>query len=341
MEFTFFDIMKTLNTYIAPSGHEHEMLKFIKKEIEKYCDEASFDPMGNLIVRIGTKKGERVMFSAHSDTLGFIAYAIDDKGFVRVSSLGGQNLRTVMGYHVRFSNGTEGVLFYESPDGYNNLQKCYIDIGVSSKEEAEKMISIGSVCSIVGDVYLMGKNKDYIVSPFLDDRIACAIQMIAIKELWEEKAELKNEVYFVFSVQEEVGLRGAGPAAFNIDPVYGIAIDVTSVSDMPESGHLSQKIGDGACIKLMDGSVYCNEGLVRYLRKTAADYKIKTQSEILFAGGTDAGAIQRTRGGVYCGGISIPTRYIHSPIETASISDCTEIVKLIKASVKEGFQILN
>lgn len=339
MDFNVYDIMKELNTYVSPSGHERKQLKFVKEAVAPYCDDLYFDALGNLIAVVGRNKGEKVMYSAHADTIGFIAYAFDDKGFVKVSNLGGINIKTVAGCRVRFENGIDGILYYEMGEGATTLQTCYVDIGATSKEEAERMINIGSACSVVGDIFLMGENKDMIAGPFLDDRIAVAIQMIAIKELYEEKATLKNEVYFVFSVQEELGIRGSGTAAYGIAPKYGVAIDVCTVSDTPKSGHLSQKLGGGACIKIMDASVFCHESMVAFLRKTAEDNGIKWQSEILFAGGTDAGAIHKARGGVYTGAISIPTRYIHSPNEAALISDCREIINLVKASVKTGFSV--
>ena len=339
MDFNVYDIMTTLNTFVSPSGHERKALKWVRETVTNYCDETYFDTLGNLICVVGKDKGEKVMYSAHADTIGFIAYAFDDKGFVKVSNLGGINIKTVAGCRVRFENGVDGILFYEMTEGATTLQNCYVDIGATSKEEAEKMIGIGSACSVVGDIFLMGENKDMIAGPFLDDRIAVAIQMMAIKELYEEKAELKNEVYFVFSVQEELGIRGAGTAAYAIDPKYGVAIDVTLVSDVPKSGKLSQKLGGGACIKIMDASVFCHESMVAFLRKIADENSIKWQSEIIFAGGTDAGAIHKVRGGVYTGAISIPTRYIHSPNEAALISDCREIIDLVKASVKTGFSV--
>lgn len=330
------DLLKNLNEYVSPSGHEHNLLNFVKSVIQNYCDESYFDPIGNLIVRIGTECGDRVMFSTHADTIGFIVYAADDKGFLRVSNLGYIDLISTIGRHVRFENGVDGVFTCEK-DGNKKITTCYVDIGASTKEEALAMVSVGDTCSVVGDVYTFGKNSSFISAPFLDNRIAVASQILAIKKLYENKFDLKNEIYFVFSVQEELGLRGAGPAAYSINPKYGISCDVTSVSDTPESGNLFQKLGNGACIKLMDASVYCNDRMVSFLRTVSEDNKIKSQSEILFAGGTDAGKIQQSRGSMFVGGISIPTRYIHSPSEVAYIDDCISVIDLIVSSCKTGF----
>ncbi|MDF2685715.1 MAG: endoglucanase, partial [Clostridia bacterium] len=205
-----------LNTYIAPSGNEREMLEYVKNEIDKFTDDAYFDPMGNLITVIGKGKGEKVMFSSHSDTIGFIAYYIDDKGFIRVNNLGGLNLKTITGRKVSFVNGVNGLLFYETDSTEQVIKNYFVDIGVSSREEAEKLVPIGTAGSVVSDVYLIGNSQNQkLVSPFLDDRIAVAIQMELIERIYNEKIELKNEFYMVFSVQEEVGIRGAKTAAYS------------------------------------------------------------------------------------------------------------------------------
>lgn len=179
------------------------------------------------------------------------------------------------------------------------------------------------------------------MSPFLDDRIAVAVQIEAVKKLAEEKTELKNEVYFVFSVQEELGIRGARTAAYGISPDYGIAIDVTGTGDTPKNEDLCMKLGAGAAIKIKDASVVCHKDMVDFLVNTAEKYSVKYQYDILPYGGTDAGAIHTTKYGVYTGGISIATRYIHMPTESVSVNDCKCCVDLICAAIKEGFSFGN
>lgn len=338
MKDILFNTMKALNGFVSPSAHEREELEYIKNELIPYVGEENiyFDAMGNLITVIGKGCGEKVMFSSHADTIGFVAYFIDDKGFVKVTTLGGINSQTVRGRQVRFENGVNGLLCFESGD--LNMRNAYIDIGASSKEEAEKLVSLGMAASVVGDVFVMGTEEDpRIASPFLDDRIACAIQMEAIKRLAKMKIKLCNEVYFVFSVQEEVGLRGATTAAFGIDPVYGIALDVTGAADTPKCDPMNMVLGGGACVKYMDGSVICSPKMVEFMNKVAEDANIKHQSEILLYGGTDAGAMQRTRAGVYAGGISIATRYIHTPTEEVSVKDCEACIDLVVELCKTGF----
>ena len=338
MKDSIFNTMKALNGFVSPSAHEREELEYVKKEITPFVGENNicFDKMGNLIAVLGRGKGEKAMFSAHSDTIGFVAYFIDDKGFVKVSPLGGINTQTLRGRQVRFTNGVNGLLFFETGD--QNMRTAYVDIGAATKEEAEKLVSLGMAASVVGEVFKMGGESDpRIVSPFLDDRIAVAIQIEAIKKLSECADELKNEVYFVFSVQEEVGLRGATTAAFGIEPVYGVALDVTGAADTPKCDPMNMKLGEGACIKYMDGSVICSPKMTEFMNATAEKAGIKHQTEILLYGGTDAAAIQRSRAGAYAGGISIATRYIHTPTEEASLADCVSCVELIVALCKEGF----
>ena len=330
-------IIEKLNTFISPSGNEKEILKYVYNEIKDYCDDLSYDAMGNLITVIGKGKGEKVMFSAHADTIGFISYFADDKGFLKISPLGGINMRTFVGRRIKFVNGIEGALCYETETKEQEMKYCFVDIGAENKHGAEKMVPIGTAGSIVGDVVVFGKDKDYLMSPFLDNRISVAIQILLIKKLYEEKVDLKNEIYFVFSVQEEIGLRGARTSSYAINPKYGLAIDVTLVSDTPKSGFLPMKINEGACIKVMDASIYCHDSMVKFLTNVAKEKGIKHQMEVLYAGGTDAGQIHLAKEGAISGGISIPTRYIHTPVETVSIKDCEDVLNLSYEAVKTGF----
>ncbi len=338
MKDILFNTMKALNGFVSPSAHEREELEYVKNELTPYVGEENihFDTMGNLIAVIGKGSGEKVMFSSHADTIGFVAYFIDDKGFVKVSPVGGINTQTLRGRQVRFTNGVNGLLCFEGGD--LNMRSAYVDIGAASKEDAEKLVSVGTAASVVGEVFMTGTQEDpRIVSPFLDDRIAVAIQMEALKRLAKMKIKLANEIYFVFSVQEEVGLRGSTTAAFGIDPVYGIALDVTGAADTPKCDPMNMVLGGGACIKYMDGSVICAPKMVEFMNKVADENNIKHQSEILLYGGTDAGAMQRTRAGVFAGGISIATRYIHTPTEEVSVKDCEACIDLVVELCKTGF----
>jgi len=202
----------------------------------------------------------------------------------------------------------------------------YIDIGARSREEALKMVNIGDVACFVGDAVLQG---DTVISKALDNRSGCAVVVKAIKEL----KKTDNEIYFVFTVQEEVGLRGAKTAAFSIKPDIAIAVDVTMTGDTPESHPMEVKCGGGPAIKVKDRSVICHPEVRKLLEESAKRNNIPYQLEILEAGGSDPGSIHLTAGGIPSGAISIPVRYVHSPVETASMSDINNAVKLLVEAI--------
>ena len=200
-----------------------------------------------------------------------------------------------------------------------------IDIGAANADEASKLVRVGDPAVYDTPTYPAGGR---VVSPYLDDRIACLVLLMAMEQL--EKTD--NDLYFVFSVQEEVGTRGAKTAAWAIDPDYGIAVDVTGVDDEPGSKHMANSLcGKGAAVKVMDRSVISTPALVEKLMALAAEKGIPAQRDVLQFGGTDAGPIQATRGGVYAGGISIPCRYVHTPTEMADLDDVRACADLVRA----------
>ncbi len=323
------DMMKVLTRLagaFGPSGCEGEISRVIEELARPCVDEIARDVMGNLICH---KKGSgpKVMFSAHMDSIGLAATHIDDKGFVRVGALGGVSPRDVLRTPVRFRNGVCGMV---SADAGANMEKpavsdLFIDIGASCREEAERLVQVGDAA--VFDTPTRGA-ADRVISPYLDDRIACLALLMAMEQL----EETENDLYFVFSVQEEVGCRGAKTAAWAVDPDYGIAMDVTASDDVPGSKHLfSSRVGGGAAVKVMDRSVICPPALVEGLMDLGAEKGIPVQRDVLTAGGTDAGPIQATRNGVYAGGISIPCRYVHTPAELADLGDVRACAALAAA----------
>ena len=305
------------------SGNEQKIRDYISKEMKKCCDEIFVDAMGNLIAH---KKGggKRIMFAAHTDEIGIIVTDIDDKGFIRFSAVGGLNTRNLVNLRVRFANSVEGVIGAqeEAFKGKPSLSKLYVDIGAADKKEAEKKISIGDTAAFVGDFVKCGNN---IVSKALDNRAGCAVIMQAAGMI--EKSV--NDLYFVFTVQEEVGLRGAKTAAFDIEPDIAVAVDVTDTGDTPDAPTMAVELGKGAAIKVMDRSIMCDADVRTKMIETAKKNKIPYQLEVMTQGGTDAGAIHLTRAGIKTGGVSVPTRYIHSPSEMANLKDMEDCVKLI------------
>lgn len=331
------DMMKTLTELVGafgPSGCEKEVSQVIERLAAPYVDEISRDAMGNLICH---KKGDgpRVMFSAHMDSIGLVATHIDDKGFVRVGALGGVSPKEVLYTPVRFQNGVRGLVCAPEDADMAKLKvsDLLVDIGAADEAEAKKLVQVGDAA-----VYDAAPRAaaGRVISLYLDNRVSCLVLLLAMERL--EKAD--NDLYFVFSAQEEVGCRGAKTAAWAIDPDYGIAVDVTGADDEPGSKHTASALcGKGAAVKVMDRSVICTPALVDRLMALGAEKGIPVQRDVLQMGGTDAGPIQATRAGVYTGGISIPCRYTHTPTELVDLGDvcaCAELAAAFAASRLDG-----
>ena len=323
------DMMKTLaelTSAFGPSGCENEISKVIERLAKPYADEISRDVMGNLICR---KKGSgpKVMFSAHMDSIGLVATHVDEKGFVHVGAIGGVSPSRVRFVPVKFQNGTKGLVCADggvTPDKLKMSDLC-IDVGAADGEEAKKLVQVGDIAVYDGEVRSAAGRA---ISPYMDDRIACLVLLMVMEQL----GETDNDLYFVFSTQEEVGCRGAKTAAWAIDPDYGIAVDVCGTDDMPGSKHeVSAVCGKGAAVNVMDRSVICHPRMVDTLLTLAREKGIPVQKSVSRMGGTDAGPIHQTRAGVYTGGISIPCRYVHTPTELVDLGDVRACADLAAA----------
>jgi len=326
-----FDLIKKLSGSFGVSGNEEEIREVIRSEIQGKVDKIEVDALGNLI---GVKKGKgkKIMVAAHMDEIGVMATYIDEKGFIRFSNIGWVSPYYALAQKVRFKNGTVGSVFYEEKlEDMKDLKlsKMYIDIGAKSREEAEKRVRIGDVACFVGEAVMQDGGN--IVSKALDDRSGCAVLVKAIESL----AGTENEVYFVFTVQEELGLRGARTSAYRINPDIAIALDVTSTGDTPESMPMEVKCGKGPAIKIKDSSIICHPEVRRLMEDCAKKLCIPYQLEVLERGGSDPGAIHITAGGIPSGAISIPCRYVHSPVETVNINDLEDAVKLLNECIRD------
>lgn len=326
-----YESYKKVAAAFGPSGRETKAVEVAKEMVMPYADEVSVDVMGNLIAR---KKGtgKKIMVSAHIDSIGLVATYIDEKGFVRFGSVGGLSRIDLVSQMVVFENGTKGVVYYDENVKVSEItiSSMYVDIGAKNREEAEKCVSVGDFA--VFETLSFAQN-DIIAGNYMDNRISCVVLIEAMKLM--EKTN--NDVYFVFSVQEEVGLRGAFAASYNISPEIGIAVDVTDTGDVPEKkDKMAVDLGKGTAIKYMDSSVICSPVVTKALETAAIEANIPYQKEVLRFGGTDTAAMQRAKGGAVVGAISIPTRYIHSASEMVSVSDVENSVKLLaKALVME------
>lgn len=324
------EILEELCAAYGPSGDEGEIREKIAELARPFADEVSTDTLGSLIVhRKGP--GPRVMFTAHMDSIGFIVTHIEKGGFLRVGKLGGIAPKEAAYAPVRFKHGVRGVFVPEEKADFGKLKldECYVDIGADSEDEAKKLARVGDTCVYDLPLRLQGGR---VTGPYLDDRIACAVLLCAL-----ERAERPScDLYMAFTVQEEVGLRGAKTAAWQVDPETGIAVDVTDVDDTPGSEKSgTARLGKGAAVKVMDSSVLCHPDVVAKLEELARREGIPVQRDILRGGGTDAGAIHTARNGVRTGGISVPCRYIHTPAETASLADAEACIRLAVAFVQQ------
>ena len=322
------ELIQKLVETVGPSGHEQAVRDVIRGEIEKSVDEIRVDALGNLIAikhATGPAEGRplRLMFSAHMDEIGVIATHIDEKGFVRFTSVGGVAPHTCIGGRVQFLNGARGLIYMDMPEDRNRvptLQNLYIDLGATSREDCP--VRVGDQAIFDRPFLDLGGR---LVSKAMDDRISCAVMIQAIKEI----KTTPHEVYFVFSTQEEVGTRGAQTAAYGVDPDLGLSVDVTGTGDAPRSGHMEVGLGKGSAIKVRDGGMLSDPRVVRWMVDTAEKAGLPYQLEVLEGGTTDARAIQLARAGVPVGCLSIPTRYIHSPSEMVDYNDVLNSVKLL------------
>lgn len=320
-------LLRTLLAAYGPSGCEEDIRALIEQEAAPYADDCTVDALGNLIVH-KQGVGPKVMFSAHMDSIGMMVTHIDEKGFLRFRQVGGLGPADICQAPVRFRNGTSGVISVNEDklEKQFKLSDLFIDIGAASREEAERLVKVGDVAVYATPFLEAGGGA--VISPYLDNRSGCFVLLEALKGL--ESPE--NDLYFVFSVQEEVGTRGAKTAAWSIAPDYGIAVDVTGPDDVPGAVHDgSAALGKGAAIKVMDNSVICAPALVEGLHKIAAEAGIAVQDDILQCGGTDAGSMLVARGGVVTGGISVPCRYTHAPTEMAAQNDIEACIALVQA----------
>lgn len=319
-------------------GHEQRIREKIIAEVTPLVDELRTDAMGNIIaIKKGTQN-KKLLIAAHMDEISFMVTHIDDEGFVRFHPLGGFDPKTLTAQRV-IIHGKEDIIGVmgtkpihvmkpEERKTMPEISDFFIDTG-RTKEELNNLIGIGDTITRRSELLELG---DCINSKSIDNRISVYILIETLKELKGKKVDY--DTYAVFTVQEEVGLRGATAAASGVNPDFGINLDVTMAYDMP-SAQAQEKVsslGKGAAIKVLDGATICDYRMVRFMKEVATEEKIPFQLEILPAGGTDTAAIQRYgQGGSISGGISIPCRYLHQHIEMANKKDIRDCIDLLKA----------
>lgn len=322
-----FEMLKKLLAPIGPSGLEAPVAAVIREEIEKYVDTVEVDALGNLIAtRLGKAENPRkVMLSAHMDHIGYIVTGVEKEGFLRVTNVGGIGINNSYNRHVVFPNGVHGVVVAEPVTGQPALKNLFVDIGAADREDALKMVSLGDVCVYANDCFRLGEHR--VSAPAMDDRCACALLVRLLQTL----GETQDTVIAVFSVQEEVGCRGAKVASFAKAPDAAIALDVTGWGDTPGVTQPDIRLGEGIAVKVMDRASISSPELREALMAAGEKAGVRTQREVLPYGGTDAGAMQTSRGGIPVCTISIPCRYVHSACEVIDLRDMDAGLKLLQA----------
>ncbi len=323
-------------------GFEHRIRDFVKTEITPLVDKVEVDSMGNLIAIRKGKSDKRIMVAAHLDEIAFITTHIDDDGFLRFHTLGGFDPKTLTAQRVIVHGkkdlvGVMGakpihVMTAEERTKMPKISDYFIDLGMQ-KEEVEKYVYVGAPITRERELIEMGSCVN---SKSLDNRVSVYILIETLKALKDK--EVPYDIYAVFTVQEEIGLRGAINSAGHINPNFGIGLDVTIAYDMPgaQSHEKITSLGKGAAIKIMDGSTVCDTRMVGFMQDVATRHNIPWQPEILPAGGTDTAGLQRYgKDGSIAGAISIPTRNLHQVIEMANKKDIGSCTKLLTKCLSE------
>lgn len=328
-------LLEELCALDGPSGCEDRVRDYIREKGVSFADEVLEDPVGNLmLLRRGREHREKpVMLCAHMDEVGVIVKRITDEGMVKFGFVGGVDPRVVIGRRIRFTNGVKGVVGIKAvhlttPSERETMPKTkdlYIDIGASGKSQAEKRLSPGDYGTFDAESRRFGDGL--FKAKAIDDRIGCAVLLTLLRE------EPPVDTWFCFTVQEEVGLRGAATAGFRIDPDICLVVEGTTAADLAEAPGQKQvcRLRGGAVLPFMDNRTIYDRELFELLRGLADEKGIRWQTKHRIAGGTDAGRIHKLRTGVRTVGVAAPVRYIHSPVSVAAIEDMEGVLAISRA----------
>lgn len=336
------DLLNKIATTPGAPGFEKRIRDLVIEEVKPLVDELEFDNMGNVYaIKRGTGS-KKVMVGAHMDEIGFIVTHIDDNGFIRFHTLGGFDPKTLTAQRVIIHGKKDiiGVMASKpihvmTPEERNKVAKTtdyFIDTGMKA-EEVKELVAIGDSITREREFIEMG---DCVNGKSLDNRLAVFILIETLKKL--KGKEIPYDLYGVFTVQEEVGIRGANVSSLRVKPDFGFGLDTTIAFDLPGAAahEMITKLGEGTAIKIMDASTICDYRMVEFMKNTADKHKIKWQPEILTAGGTDTAGIQRmTEGGSIAGAVSIPTRHLHQVIEMAHKEDIQGSIDLLCACIQD------
>lgn len=332
-------MLETLCNAFGVSGFENEVSDIIYNKAQKLCDKIEKDSMGNIICY---KKGyknhhNKIMLTSHMDEVGFIISGVTEEGYLRFKTVGGIDDRILQSQRVIIGknkiNGVIGAkpahLIKKDDNGVVKSDDLYIDIGAKNAKDAKKYVKLGDY-AVFNSIYReFGNNR--IKAKALDDRIGCYVLLRLMK------LQYPNDIYFCFTVQEEVGCRGAKIASYTVNPNYAIVVEGTTCSDVPgtdETG-FSTHMGYGPAISILDGGSYSSKDMIKTMYETAKSNNIKVQFKQTTMGGNDAAVINVTQSGVKTGVLSVPCRYIHSPSSVADKKDIESCFNLLKKLLSE------
>ncbi len=332
-------MLKKLTEAFGVSGFENEVRDIIYEEIKDFCDSVKIDSMGNLCAYKSAKDGKnnpaKILLSAHMDEVGFIVTDITEDGYLKFASVGGIEAKLMLSQRVRI-NGIKGVIALkavhlstaEEREKIVKENQLYIDIGAKDKKSAEKLVRKGDYAIFDSDYVEFG---DYVKAKALDDRVGCAAAIEVLKKDWNV------DIYCNFTVQEELGLRGVRPATKGINPDFALVLEGTVCNDLygvPKHLRVT-KSGGGPAISILDSASKADAGLIKLLEESAKKHNVPYQYKAETAGGNDAGAICITDGGVRTASVSVPCKYIHSPVSVMNKTDFENYKKLIFAFLED------
>lgn len=340
-------LLSELCLEFGPTGSEEYVAKVIKKKLGD--TEYTVDRLGNIIVHIPNEGAPKLMVSAHMDEVGFIINEITEDGYLKFDTLGGIDPRVMCGKYVTVE-GKDGfipgviaakAIHHQSADERKKVtpyKSMYIDIGATSREEAESLTELGNSATFDSEFVIFGEGGAFIKSKAIDDRIGCAVLLDLLGRLPED---CPFDLYFCFTVREEIGLSGARTVAHAIDPDFCIVLESTAVADLPDvpESRRVAKLGDGCAISLRDNATIYDRDFVNFALEAAKAKGVAAQIKKYVSGGNDAGSIHRSVDGVRALAISVPSRYIHSPANVISTADYLSMSELVLAIIENGKEL--
>lgn len=346
------ELIRELSLAFGPTGCEDNVADMIIERIKDEVGSLRRDLMGNVIATMSfgdAAKRKKLMVSAHMDEVGFMVNGIGEDGVIRFGNVGGIDPSVLAGRKVilgdeRPESRVGGVIaskaiHHKEKDERGKpvkVKDLYIDIGAKDKEECEKYISVGSFGVFDSEFVIFGKDGSTVKSKALDDRMGCAAMIEMIDSLCENPPKVDLEVYFCFTVREEIGLSGAKTAANKIAPDFAIVLETTAVGDIadsPESRRVA-KLGEGGTLSVMDRSTIYDKEFIAFALSVAKENSIPAQIKKYVSGGNDAGSIHKSGVGVRALALSVPTRYLHSPACVASLDDYRSVKDLTEAMIR-------